>query len=50
MSWLGTAKPEVHPKTYQVKPDGLKRESMFLLGEIRTVRAGRKSAEAVVVR
>ena len=48
MSVLGNAKSNRHRKTYPVEPGGTGRQSMFLLGEIWTVRAGQKSAEAVV--
>ena len=40
---------QIHTKTYSVEPDGMKRESMSLPGESRSVRAVRQSAEAVVV-
>lgn len=49
MSVLGNAKSDSHRKTHTVEPDGTGRKYMFLLGEISRVRAGEKSAEAVVV-
>lgn len=48
MSVLGNAKSNRHRKTYQVEPGGTDRKYMFLPGEILLVRAGKKSAEAVV--
>lgn len=48
MSVLGTAKSNRHHETHQVEPDGTGRKYMFLPGEISPVRAGEKSAEAVV--
>lgn len=44
-----SAKPEFHTKTPSVEPGGMERRSMFLPGEIWSMRVGQKSAEAVVV-
>lgn len=49
MSVRVNAKSNRHRKTYAVEPDGPGRKYMFLLGEILLVRAGKKSAEAIVV-
>jgi hypothetical protein len=49
MSVLGNAKSNSHRKTHQVEPDGTGRKYMFLLGEILSARAIKKSAEAIVV-
>ena len=48
MSVLGNAKSNRHRKTYLVELGGTTRQYMFLLGEILPVRAGKKSAEAIV--
>ncbi len=45
---LGNAKSNCHRKTYLVELGGTTRQYMFLLGEILPVRAGKKSAEAIV--
>lgn len=50
MSVLGNAKSNRHRKTHPVESGGTTRKYMFLLGEILPARAGKKSAEAVVVR
>ena len=49
MSVLGNAKSNCHRKTLQVEPGGTDRKYMFLLGETLAARAGKESAEAVVV-
>ena len=49
MSVLGNAKSNRHRKTHLVESGGTARKYMFLLGEILPARAGKKSAEAVVV-
>jgi len=49
MSVLGNAKSNSHRKAHLVESGGTARKYMFLLGEILPARAGKKSAEAVVV-
>jgi hypothetical protein len=49
VSQLGLVKPNSTRRTRAVEPGGMKRRSMFLPGEIWTVRVVQKSAEAVVV-
>ena len=49
MSVLGNAKSNCHRKTHTVESGGTTRKYMLLLGEILPARAGKKSAEAVVV-
>lgn len=49
ISVLGNAKSNRHRKTHGVESDGPARKYMFLPGEILAARAGKKSAEAVVV-
>lgn len=49
ISVLGNAKSNRHRKTHVVESGGTARKYMFLLGEILPARAGKKSAEAVVV-
>ena len=49
ISVLGNAKSNRHRKTHLVESGGTIRKYMFLLGEILRARAGKKSADAVVV-
>jgi len=49
ISVLGNAKSNRHRKTPLVESGGPARKYMFLLGEILPARAGKKSAEAVLV-
>lgn len=49
ISVLGNAKSNRHRKTHLVESGGATRKYMFLLGEILPAKAGKKSAEAIVV-
>lgn len=49
ISVLGNAKSDRHRKTHLVESGGATRKYMLLLGEILPAKAGKKSAEAVVV-